>query len=92
MNKAYALQSRQSELRGFTAYLMAGNILQLTSSAMQARKFFNFDDAVAEAQKIGGMKVVELNFTRKQIVQLRDGCESPANKKFWQEILNCKGD
>jgi hypothetical protein len=71
---------------------MPGNRHQLTSSTMQARKFFSFDDAVAEAQKIGGMKVVELNFTGDQIVQLRDRCLAQSSKKFWQEILDCKND
>jgi hypothetical protein len=88
MNKVYALKSKQSELRNETAYLMPGNELQLTSSFMQARKFFSFDDAQVTAQKIGGMEVVELEFTREQIVQKRDECLLQANKEFWQELLN----
>jgi hypothetical protein len=88
MNKIYALESRHSASQGVTRYLMPGNRHQLTSSTMQARKFFSFDDACAAAQEIGGMKVVELNFTAEQIVQMRDGCLLQANKEFWQEMLN----
>jgi len=55
---------------------------------MHARKFFGFDDACAAAQKIGGMKVVELNLTGNQIVQMRDSCLAQSSKKFWQEILD----
>lgn len=86
--KIYALESRHSASQGVTRYLMPGNRHQLTSSTMHARKFFSFDDACAAAQKIGGMKVVELNLTGKQIVQLRDSCLAQSSKKFWQAILD----
>ena len=88
MNKIYALKSRHSASQGVTRYLMHGNRHQLTSSIMQAQKFFSFDDACAMAQEIGGMKVVELNFTEKQIVQIRDSCLAQSSKKFWQEMLD----
>ena len=64
MNKTYALESRHSALQGVTRYLMAGGRHQLTSSANWARTFTSFEEACIVAQKVGGVKVVEVEVTK----------------------------
>ena len=64
MNKAYALESRHSALQGVTAYLMPGGRHQFTRSANWARTFTSFEEACIVAQKVGGMKVVEVEVTK----------------------------
>lgn len=61
MNKTYALQSRHSALQGVIKYLMAGNRHQLTSSPKWALTFTSFEEACEKAQRVGGMKVVEVS-------------------------------
>jgi hypothetical protein len=58
--KTYILQSRHSHAQGVTRYLMAGGRHQLTRSPKWAMTFTSFEDACNKAQKVGGMKVVEV--------------------------------
>ena len=65
MNKTYALESRHSaNYNGITRYLMPGGRHQLTRSPKWARTFTSFEEACIVAQKVGGMKVVEVEVTK----------------------------
>jgi hypothetical protein len=64
MNKTYALESRHSALQGVTRYLMPGGRHQFTRSANWARTFTSFEEACIVAQKVGGVKVVEVEVTK----------------------------
>jgi hypothetical protein len=64
MNKTYALASRHSASQGVTCYLMAGGRHQLTSSPKWALTFTSFEDACNKAQKVGGVKVVEVEVSK----------------------------
>lgn len=64
MNKTYALKSRHSASQGVIRYLMPGRRHQLTCSINWARTFTSFEEACIVAQKIGGMKVVEVEVTK----------------------------
>ena len=64
MNKTYALESRHSAAQGVILYLMPGGRHQFTRSANWARTFASFEDACVVAQKVGGMKVVEVEVTK----------------------------
>ena len=65
MNKTYALQSRHSaSYNGITRYLMPGGRHQFTRSPKWARTFTSFEEACIVAQKVGGMKVVEVEVTK----------------------------
>jgi hypothetical protein len=64
MNKTYALESRHSAAQGVTCYLMPGGRHQFTRSANWARTFTSFEEACIVAQKVGGMKVVEVEVTK----------------------------
>lgn len=65
MNKTYALQSRHSaSYNGITRYLMPGGRHQFTRSPNWARTFTSFEEACIVAQKVGGMKVVEVEVTK----------------------------
>jgi len=64
MNKTYALEYRHSALQGITLYLMPGSRHQFTRSPKWALTFTSFEDACNKAQKVGGMKVVEVEVTK----------------------------
>jgi hypothetical protein len=64
MNKTYALEHRHSALQGVTAYLMPGGRHQFTRSANWARTFTSFEEACIVAQKVGGVKVVEVEVSK----------------------------
>jgi hypothetical protein len=61
MNKTYALESRCSAFQNMKRYLMPGGRHQFTSSLKHAWKTSCFDEACYKAQKVGGMKVVEVS-------------------------------
>jgi len=64
MNKTYALESRHSASQGVTCYLMRGGRHQFTRSANWARTFTSFEEACIVAQKVGGVKVVEVEVSK----------------------------
>jgi hypothetical protein len=64
MNKKYALESRHSASQGVTAYLMPGGRHQFTRSAKWALTFTSFEAACNKAQKVGGVKVVEVEVSK----------------------------
>ena len=64
MNKTYALENRHSAAQGVTCYLMPGGRHQFTRSPKWARTFTSFEDACKVAQKVGGMKVVEVEVSK----------------------------
>jgi len=64
MNKLYALENRNSDAQGVTRYLMPGGRHQFTRSENWARTFTSFEEACVVAQKVGGMKVVEVEVSK----------------------------
>ncbi len=60
MNKTFALVSRHQQQYDKIAYLMHGRRSQWTSSVNWARTFTSFEEACTVAQKVGGLKVVEV--------------------------------